>query len=144
MNPNEAGRLAHAINDLRPDWPISSVRTFIERELINRAYRDAAVALTWVAVDRRPDGTHASETPKRVLEAGPWWRAAAVGEQGVTVARNPSPGEACPNCSGFIGSCRCTPAEVKAARGEAVDGSKRAEQIRAGLGFRPKRREATS
>ncbi len=71
MNTTEVARLAAAINLLRPDWPTPSLHTFIARELASRPYRDAAVALTYVAAD--PD----SQTPRRVLEAGPWWK---VGE----------------------------------------------------------------
>lgn len=108
MNPNEAARLAHAINDLRPDWPISSLRTFIERNLANRAYRDAAVALTWVATDRKPDGTPASDTPKRVLEAGPWWRAAGIEDQALNRPRAPRRDEQCRRCGGLLPGCSCT------------------------------------
>lgn len=68
----EAHRLAAAINQLRPDWPLASLSTWIRKHLGERAYRDAAVALTWVATD--PTTT----TPARVLEAGPWWKAAVA------------------------------------------------------------------
>lgn len=74
MNDAEVKRLAHAINELRPSWPISSLTSFISRNLSNRVYRDAAVALTWVALDADMAGEYISKTPKRVLEAGPWWR----------------------------------------------------------------------
>lgn len=106
MTPTEIARLAHAINDLRPDWPIASLTTFINRQLGGRAYRDAAVALTWVAVDSRNDGTPASDTPKRVLEAGPWWRAAAVENPGSTRAHPPKREEECPRHPGqHAGNC---------------------------------------
>lgn len=72
MDLTETTRLAAAINALRPDWPQASLVTFITRDLATRAYRDAAVALTYVAADP------ATQTPKRVLEAGPWWDAVAV------------------------------------------------------------------
>lgn len=78
MLNNEIQRTAHAINDLRPDWPISSLTTFITKQLANRPYRDVVVALAWVATDTKLDGTPASDTPKRVLEAGPWWNAATA------------------------------------------------------------------
>lgn len=67
MNTTETERLAASINALRPDWPVASLSTFIAGQLANRAYRDAALALAWVATD--PD----TRTPARVLEAGPWW-----------------------------------------------------------------------
>lgn len=69
MMPPEIDRLAAAINALRPDWPASSLRTFIDTHLAGRALPDAAIALTWVACDPT------SRTPKRVLESGPWWQA---------------------------------------------------------------------
>lgn len=105
MNANEIRRLAHAINEHRPDWPVSSLTTFITRELAKHTYRDAAVALTWVAVDQKPDGSPASETPKRVTEGGPWWRAACIeGEQTLTP---PKRDEQCRVCGRRLGSCIC-------------------------------------
>ena len=65
----EAHRLAAAINQLRPDWPLASLSTWIRSNLAERAYRDAAIALTWVACE--PE----TVSPGRVLEAGPWWKA---------------------------------------------------------------------
>ena len=70
MIPAEIDRLASAINQLRPDWPTLSLRTFISTNLADRHYRDAIIALGWVAADP------ATHTPARALEAGPWWRAA--------------------------------------------------------------------
>lgn len=72
MDETQIARLAGMANQLRPDWPINSLITGIRRDLGNRAYRDAAVALAWVAAD--PD----TDVPKRVAENGPWWRAAAI------------------------------------------------------------------
>lgn len=62
-------RLAAMANALRPDWPVKSLATFIGGNLRARTYREAAVALAWVACD--PE----TETPKRMLENGPWWQA---------------------------------------------------------------------
>jgi hypothetical protein len=108
MNPNEAGRLAHAVNDLRPDWPASSLRTFIERNLANRTYRDAAVALAWIATDTKPDGTNASDTPKRVLEAGPWWRAATHESPTAGRPQPPRRENQCRRCGIELPDCACT------------------------------------
>ena len=98
MSQVEAHRLAAAINQLRPDWPLASLSTWIRKNLTERAYRDAAVALTWVACD--PQTT----SPGRVLEAGPWWRA-VVADKGTTSAvttRCPvhpaHPAWNCPDC----------------------------------------------
>lgn len=73
MNENEIGRIAAAANLLRPDWPIASIKTLLEKpELVNRPRRDVAVALVWVACESD------TKTPSRVLTAGPWWQASAV------------------------------------------------------------------
>jgi hypothetical protein len=70
MNENEIDRIAAATNALRPDWPLASLRTLLQRpEMVNRTRRDVAVALAWVACES------ATKTPARVLEAGPWWQA---------------------------------------------------------------------
>ena len=73
MNIHEAERIANAINVLRPDWPVASLRTLLGRpELTRRPRRDVLVALAWVAAE--PE----SQKPYRVLESGPWWAAAAA------------------------------------------------------------------
>ena len=69
MNEHETQRIAAAIHQLRPDWPLSSLRTFIANKLSDRPRRDVALALTWVACDSE------TRTPARVLEQGPWWSA---------------------------------------------------------------------
>lgn len=74
MTPIELHRLAGAIATLRPDWPASSLQTFLDRHFAYRPIRDVAVALTYVALD--PDTTN----PGRVLEAGPWWQASATSD----------------------------------------------------------------
>ena len=103
MNENEISRIAAAISDLRPDWPAASIRTLLKSpELKSKPRRDVAVALTWVACEVD------TKTPKRVLESGPWWRAAAVENPGTTIARPPKADEVCPshpashrdNCAG--------------------------------------------
>lgn len=107
MNGNEISKLAHALNELRPDWPISSLTTWLNNHLSKRPYRDAAIACVWVALDMKPDGSWESRTLARVLEPGPWWRAADPGSEGRVARRNPRPDEACPQCGGFAGSCPC-------------------------------------
>lgn len=96
MNGNEIQRLAHAINAHRPDWIIQSLTTFISRHMAAWTYRDAAVALTYVACDAKPDGQAASDTPKRVLEQGPWRLAASVGGDTSQRAHAPKLHEECP------------------------------------------------
>jgi hypothetical protein len=72
MNDIEAQRIAAAINQLRPDWPVASLVTLLARPgLTHRHRRDVAVALAWVACDAD------TRTPARVLEDGPWWTAVA-------------------------------------------------------------------
>ena len=100
MNGNEIQRLAHAINAHRPDWMISSLRTFVERNMAAWTYRDAAVALTFVATDAKPDGQPASDTPKRVLEQGPWRVAAAAGGSTAMRTHAPKRHEECPDHPG--------------------------------------------
>jgi hypothetical protein len=65
----DAERIAQAVHDLRPEWPVQSILTLIGNsdDLRTRAYRDLAVAFTYVACDT------ASLTPGRVREQGPWW-----------------------------------------------------------------------
>jgi hypothetical protein len=72
MNDHEAQRIAAAMHEARPDWPASSVLTLIHRSLIDKPRRDVFVALAWIASEPN------SHTPARVLESGPWWRAAGV------------------------------------------------------------------
>ena len=73
MNETEIDRIAHAANAMRPDWPVASLRTLLNKpELTNRPRRDVAVALAWVACESE------TKTPARVLEPGPWWRATTV------------------------------------------------------------------
>lgn len=98
MNRTEVERLAKAANGLRPDWPWNSLVTFIETHLVERAYRDVAVALAYIAAD--PE----TRTPKRVLEAGPWWQVGAASDRKptesgiVTFCEHGEPGTSCPIC----------------------------------------------
>jgi hypothetical protein len=76
MNEHEAERIAAALNMARPDWPKTSLMTLLKKHLMERPRRDVFVALAWVASEPN------TATPARVLEAGPWWRAAAVENTG--------------------------------------------------------------
>lgn len=73
MNEHERDRIAAAMHQARPDWPLKSIRTMLDRpQLADRPRRDVFVALAWVACEP------ATRSPARVLEAGPWWKAAGV------------------------------------------------------------------
>jgi len=89
MNANEIARIAAAVNLLRPEWPTESLQTFITNKLGHRPYRDAAVALAWIATE--PE----SKTPARVLEAGPWWKVGAE-------EREPLRSKRCHVCGDFV------------------------------------------
>lgn len=64
----EIERLAAATNQIRPDWPVQSLRTHLRNHHEHRAYRDLAVALAYIATDPM------TQTPARLKESGPWWR----------------------------------------------------------------------
>jgi hypothetical protein len=98
MSEAEIARLAGMANHLRPDWPNASLYTFIARNLAARAYRDVAVALAYVACDTT------TATPKRILEAGPWWQATQTSSE---TYRPPRKDEECPRHAGnYVDSCR--------------------------------------
>lgn len=95
MNSHEIERIAASMNQLRPDWPEAQLTTLLRDERItHRPRRDVAVALAWVACEA---GT---ANPYRVLEAGPWWKAAGT-EGATTGVRREWPGDAhrCRICS---------------------------------------------
>ena len=73
LTHNEIGRLAGMANQLRPDWPVNSLTTFIGKHR-HRTYRDVAVALAWVCADAD------TQTPARLNEDGPWWKAVTAGD----------------------------------------------------------------
>lgn len=108
MNENEISRIAAAISDLRPDWPAASIRSLLNRpELKNKPRRDVAVALVWVACEAE------TKTPARVIEAGPWWKAAMVESSGTTIAhtgktvgRAANPNEVCGICDMWRDDCK--------------------------------------
>ena len=98
ISRDETERLAAMANALRPDWPLKSLTTFIVNKLTRRTYREVAIALAWIATDP------ATDTPKRMLEAGPWWNAsrAQAATVSVVVTRCPEhpehPAARCPAC----------------------------------------------
>lgn len=82
MDTHEIARIAAACNALRPDWPIRQLQTLLTDErMVNRPRRDVTVALAWVACE---SGT---SSPYRVLETGPWWKAAGI--EGAATNREP-------------------------------------------------------
>ena len=92
MDLTDITRIAAIVNCARPDWLQASLTTLISQHLAHRPYRDTLIALVWVAADP------ATQTPKRVLEAGPWWDAVAAGN-GVAPAT--------PSNTTLAGRCRC-------------------------------------
>jgi hypothetical protein len=100
MNSHEIERIAAAMNQARPDWPTKQLTTLLTDErMVNRPRRDVFVALAWIACE---SGT---ATPYRVLEAGPWWRAAGV--EGIAIQLNVwDPAAVCTTCSRQEAQCR--------------------------------------
>jgi hypothetical protein len=103
MNEHERDRIAAAMNAMRPDWPTKQLQTLLALpQLAERPRRDVTVALAWVACET------ASASPYRVLEAGPWWRAAAV-EGDSRRLEHLKPEERCKTCSKSEHDCRMNP-----------------------------------
>jgi len=115
MIDHEIDRIAAAINRLRPDWPAASLRTLLSGPALrDRPRRDVAVAMTWVACDS------ATLTPARILEAGPWWKAAAVESPEGTYRHPPRAGrdDECPKHIGeHVHHCRACAADNLAGDG---------------------------
>jgi len=84
VNTHEAERIAAAFHQLRPDWPVKQLLTLLtDTRMVDRPRRDVVVCLGWVACE---SGT---SSPYRVLESGPWWRAANVQGDSVQLHRGP-------------------------------------------------------
>ncbi len=81
LERTEIERLAQMAHALRPDWPVKSVHTWLAASYTDRAYRDVAVALAWVATDAK------TVTPKRMDEMGPWWVATRAASNDATDTR---------------------------------------------------------
>jgi len=107
MNGNEATRIAHAMNAARPDWPIKQLETLLgDLRISHRPRRDVFVAMAWVASEA--DTT----SPYRVLESGPWWKAAGfdggemtISHTGKTVGADADPRHVCGICSLLRSDC---------------------------------------
>jgi hypothetical protein len=65
LTRQEAERLAASVHALRPDWPLTSLLTFLKKRE-RRPLLDIGIELTYVAL--LPD----TKTPARIDEAGPW------------------------------------------------------------------------
>lgn len=131
--PDEIARIAGAMNQIRPDWPVNSLRSFLTNNHASRAYRDLMVAGVVVALDEK------TETPRLLNQNGPWWVAAQRAGGTYTdihFARCPEPGHTsypAHNC----GACRTEALESTTEtevvdRGEAYE--KGAALVRAALG----------
>ncbi len=123
MDEWEAERIAAAINALRPDWPRKSIQTLILTKLGHHTRRDICVALAWVACEPN------TSTPARVIEAGPWWKA-ALAESGESRGwRPPKRDQECRDHAGeHVDSCRMCAADRLA--GDGKPSRRPAERIR--------------
>ena len=112
LTRTELERLAGMGNQLRPDWPVASLLTHLRTHHTARAYRDVAVALAYVATDP------ITQTPARMLEAGPWWRTTEESRATPTGRRVPcpehpdQPAGRCRPCA----DAKATPDQIRAAR----------------------------
>lgn len=66
--------IVRAVNALRPDWQLSSLRTFIARNCHDREPSELLIAFTACATATLPDGSPAATTPAHVLQPQ-WWPA---------------------------------------------------------------------
>lgn len=100
MNDHEKDRIAAAFHQLRPDWPAKSLRTLLDRPVLtDRARRDVIVALGWVSAEEN------TSSPARVLENGPWWKAAGV--TGEVTKRHATTATACHTCGRELSDSCC-------------------------------------
>lgn len=113
MMPNELDRLAAAGHRLRPDWRADSLKTFLAAHVADRPYRDAAIALAWVATDP------VAKTPNLLTQDGPWWAASRpAGEQPPTPA--PPSRLTCSLHSKPEPCCECPPAASREFAAQAI------------------------
>lgn len=108
----ELERLAAMGNAIRPEWPTKSLLTHLRTHHADRAYRDLAVALAYIATDPQ------TLTPARLKESGPWWRTTEeqtrtpVGRRIPCVYHPDQPAGRCEPCK----DQRATPDQIRAAR----------------------------
>lgn len=100
MNEHAIQRIAAAMNQARPDWPLQQLKTLLgDARMVDRPRRDVFVALAWVASEP------STSNPYRVLEAGPWWKAAGI--EGSAARREVlNPAERCGICAKPESRCR--------------------------------------
>jgi hypothetical protein len=67
---NQIERIALAMHDLRPEWRVDSLRTFLTKNHADRPFADLAIAAIAVTLDER------TQTPQLLNSHGPWWVAA--------------------------------------------------------------------
>ena len=116
LSIEEVSRLAAAVNCLRPDWPVKSLETHIKANHINRSYRDLACALAYIATDAQ------TQTPARLMEAGPWWRTTEESRQTPMGRRIPCPehpDQSAGRCRPCATRDRATPEQIAAHRQRA-------------------------
>jgi hypothetical protein len=89
MDDRELTRLADIGAAARPDWNHRSLRTFLAANLASKAFADVAVALVIVAV--QPE----NQTPRLLLDHGPWWQAAGTAFRRQTETPGPGAEPAC-------------------------------------------------
>jgi hypothetical protein len=123
--PPELARIAATIATYRPDWPEASLRTLLTSrpELARRPAADLFVALAVIAADVT------TRSPARLIEAGPWWLAAAAGNGDRGATPTPTAPE-CPEHPGvrLHGVCPDCAAEA-----DRVDHAARAAEVRASM-----------
>jgi hypothetical protein len=92
LTRNEIERLASAIHGLRPDWPVTSLVTFIARR-DTRPLLDLTIELAWVA--QSPD----TKSPARIDEDGPWKSAVRQQASQTTALEHIDWSTACHECN---------------------------------------------
>ena len=116
LSRTEIERLAAMGNALRPDWPTASLVTHIGANYPNRAYRDVACALAYVATDA------ITATPARLAQQGPWWRTTEESRQPPVGRPVPCPDhddQPAGRCHHCRTRDRATPEQIAAARQRA-------------------------
>jgi hypothetical protein len=77
VTPVEVERLARMASSIRPDWPVTSLKTALTNFTDThpeRSYPDTAHALLAIALDPQ------SINPGRLTQNGPWWKANPVND----------------------------------------------------------------